>query len=96
MADILDLLGDNSNNKSTQDNKRNRGFLGGLKKSIAVENTDGSLRKSQSSNNFMFDLDNEKKPLAVDQAPDEPIESFGFSKRRTFMVINPNIDARQY
>jgi hypothetical protein len=84
MADILDLLGDNSNN--TQSRRRDRGFLGGLKKSTVVENIDNSLKKSQNSNNFMFDVENDKRTLSIDQAPEETTGTFNFGKRRSFMV----------
>jgi hypothetical protein len=88
---LLDLLEDNSKNTSKERPPRERGgFLGGLKKSV-VENTESSLKKSQSSNNFNFEMDNEKKPftldndkkgLVIDNTPNEEISSFGIGLRR--------------
>ncbi len=86
MADLHELnlnymLTDNSNKEVTRPDRR--GFLGNLKKSTQIENTESSLKKSQSSNNFAFDLENKEKTVTS-----EPIaeETFVFRRRGTSNV----------
>lgn len=92
MADLLDLLGDNSNNPPKDKPPREKGFLSGLRRS-GVENTDSSLKKSQSSNNFMFEMESDKKGLVIDQQPDDT-SSFVFRRGTTRRVNITNIDTR--